>query len=111
MTTLFQKKSRTGCNFWQAKIVLLSLLGHCLVFSIFDRKHLILKFLRPYTLHLFVLSVLLALILPVLLQDGMFMDGIQYACVSRNLAAGDGTFWFPWLNDSWMKSGSPYFME
>jgi hypothetical protein len=32
-----------------------------------------------------------------LFQDGMFMDGTQYAAVARNLARGVGTFWFPVL--------------
>jgi hypothetical protein len=60
---------------------------------------------------IFTLAIIMALVLPVLLQDGMFMDGVQYACVSRNLANGNSTFWFPWLHDAWIKSGSSYFME
>lgn len=44
---------------------------------------------------LFTAAVLVALILPTLLQDGMFMDGLLYACVSKNLADGIGSFWFP----------------
>lgn len=40
-------------------------------------------------------AVIIALILPILLQDGMFMDGLLYACVSKNLADGISTFWFP----------------
>ncbi len=32
-----------------------------------------------------------------LFQDGMFIDGIQYAAVARNLARGVGTFWNPVL--------------
>ena len=32
-----------------------------------------------------------------LFQDGMFIDGIQYAAVARNLASGVGTFWNPVL--------------
>lgn len=32
-----------------------------------------------------------------LFQDGMFMDGTQYAAVARNLARGYGSFWFPVL--------------
>ncbi|MFI5204263.1 MAG: ArnT family glycosyltransferase [Flavobacteriales bacterium] len=67
------------------------------------------KRINPFSV--FTLVVMLALVLPVLLQDGMFMDGVQYACVSRNLATGDGTFWFPWLSESWEKAGSAYFME
>src|SRR5688572_2071285 len=67
------------------------------------------KRINPFSV--FTLVIMLVLVLPVLLQDGMFMDGVQYACVSRNLANGDGTFWFPWLHDSWVKADSPYFME
>lgn len=40
-------------------------------------------------------SVIIALTLPVLIQDGMFMDGMLYTCVSKNLANGIGSFWFP----------------
>jgi 4-amino-4-deoxy-L-arabinose transferase-like glycosyltransferase len=32
---------------------------------------------------------------PILVQDGMFMDGELYTCVSHNLSLGIGTFWFP----------------
>ena len=32
-----------------------------------------------------------------LFQDGMFIDGIQYAAVARNLALGVGSFWNPVL--------------
>lgn len=39
------------------------------------------------------------------------MDGEQYACVSRNLAFGKGSFWLPFLSESWLKQGSNYFME
>lgn len=38
------------------------------------------------------------------LQDGMFMDGLLYATVSRNLALGEGTFWFPYLSDTFHPS-------
>jgi hypothetical protein len=37
----------------------------------------------------------LALMLPNLLSIGMFVDGVYYATISRNLAAEDGTFWAP----------------
>ncbi len=43
----------------------------------------------------FVFSVLIILILPNVLQDGMFMDGLLYSCVSKNLSHGIGNFWFP----------------
>jgi 4-amino-4-deoxy-L-arabinose transferase-like glycosyltransferase len=40
------------------------------------------------------LTLMIALILPVSLQDGMFMDGVLYACVSNNLSQGIGSPWF-----------------
>lgn len=61
--------------------------------------------------HFFTLTVLMALILPPLLQHGMFMDGIQYAVVSKNLSEGTGSFWFPFLSSSWEKQGQNYFLE
>lgn len=60
---------------------------------------------------LFSLSVVFLLVMPSLVQHGMFMDGVQYACVAKNLAAGKGSFWFPYLSASWIKSGSPWFLE
>lgn len=41
------------------------------------------------------ISIGLALILPTLMQDGMFMDGLLYASVAKNLADGHGSLWFP----------------
>jgi len=35
-----------------------------------------------------------------LFQDGMFMDGVQYAAVSCNLARGVGSFWFPVFSEN-----------
>jgi hypothetical protein len=61
--------------------------------------------------YFFTLAVVLALVLPSLLQHGMFMDGIQYAVVSKNLSEGIGTFWFPFLSSSWEKQGQNYFLE
>ena len=57
------------------------------------------------------ISIFILLIVPVLIQDGMFMDGIQYACISKNLAHGLGTFWHPFLSSTWNKNGSIYFLE
>ncbi|MGE0567464.1 MAG: ArnT family glycosyltransferase [Bacteroidia bacterium] len=51
--------------------------------------------------HLFwiiTLGIAFSLTLPVLIQDGMFMDGELYAAVSHNLANGIGTFWFPYFS-------------
>lgn len=43
-------------------------------------------------------SVLIGLVVPVLIKDGMFMDGLLYACISKNLSEGIGSFWFPHLS-------------
>lgn len=52
-------------------------------------------FQRHTFLWVVTISVLLVLVLPVLLQDGMFMDGMLYATISKNMANGNGSFWFP----------------
>jgi 4-amino-4-deoxy-L-arabinose transferase-like glycosyltransferase len=39
--------------------------------------------------------LLVALTVPRMWQRGMFLDGLIYASVSRNLAAGDGSLWAP----------------
>jgi 4-amino-4-deoxy-L-arabinose transferase-like glycosyltransferase len=48
---------------------------------------------------LFTIGAIIILILPVLVQDGMFPDGVLYAAVSRNLAQHKGTFWFPYFDN------------
>lgn len=50
---------------------------------------------RQLPFWIFTTSVFSALLLPNLLQDGMFMDGLLYACLSKNLSEGIGTFWYP----------------
>lgn len=44
---------------------------------------------------IFAFSLLIGLTLPVLIQDGMFMDAMLYTSVAHNLSMGIGTFWFP----------------
>lgn len=46
---------------------------------------------------LFLLGVFLMLISPSLLTHGMFMDGMIYATVAKNLADGLGSFWQPYF--------------
>jgi 4-amino-4-deoxy-L-arabinose transferase-like glycosyltransferase len=41
------------------------------------------------------LGVFLALLLPVLVQHGMFLDGVTYAAISKNMTNGIGRFWSP----------------
>ena len=52
-------------------------------------------FKKQFPFWLFSISLILALILPVLIQDGMFMDAMLYTSVSKNLGNGIGSFWFP----------------
>jgi hypothetical protein len=60
---------------------------------------------------LFTFSILILLTVPKLIQDGMFMDGMLYTCVSHNLSNGIGTFWFPEFSPSWFNAGSRFFHE
>jgi 4-amino-4-deoxy-L-arabinose transferase-like glycosyltransferase len=45
--------------------------------------------------YLFVAGAFTFLTVPRMSQAGMFLDGMIYASIARNLAAGIGTFWFP----------------
>jgi Dolichyl-phosphate-mannose-protein mannosyltransferase len=60
---------------------------------------------------LFTFSVALILTVSKLIQDGMFLDGMLYTCVSHNLAIGTGTFWSPESSPSFFNSGSQIFHE
>ncbi len=53
------------------------------------------------TLYLLVIALFLLFSLPWLLADGMFVDGLWYAVISRNLANGIGSFWYPHLTDTY----------
>ena len=66
---------------------------------------------KHHLLYLNSSSIIILLIIPKLLQDGMFMDGQQYGCVAMNLADGKGSFWFPYLNETWWMGNSRNFME
>jgi 4-amino-4-deoxy-L-arabinose transferase-like glycosyltransferase len=46
------------------------------------------------------LTILFVLTLTTLVQDGMFSDGVLYASVSKNLAHGKGSFWYPYFNET-----------
>lgn len=56
-----------------------------------------------------VLAIGALLILPLLFQDGMFMDGTMYTAVAHNLAQGIGSFWYPWFTPDF--HGLPSFHE
>ncbi len=42
---------------------------------------------------LITVAFFLVSLLPALLKQGMFVDGVTYAAISRNLAIGEGSFW------------------
>jgi 4-amino-4-deoxy-L-arabinose transferase-like glycosyltransferase len=61
--------------------------------------------------YLFTAALFIGLIMPVLIQDGMFMDGMLYTCVSKNLGNGIGSFWFPISDATWLVDGKASFHE
>lgn len=50
---------------------------------------------RPF--RLLTIAVFLGFLLPVLVTDGMFMDGAIYAAISKNIAHDTGSLWSPYL--------------
>ena len=60
-----------------------------------------------YPFYLSVFGIILIIISPSLLSDGMFLDGLLYAVISKNLANGIGDFWHLHLT----KTLSPIFFE
>ena len=40
-------------------------------------------------------AVIAALLIPSLIKDDMFLDGVTYAAISKNITNGLGTFWQP----------------
>ena len=60
---------------------------------------------------IFTLAIFIILIVPLLVQDGMFMDGVLYAAVAKNQANDFGSFWFPLFAETWDKHGVNTFHE
>jgi 4-amino-4-deoxy-L-arabinose transferase-like glycosyltransferase len=50
---------------------------------------------QPWQFRWLAAAVLFALIVPRIVQRGMFLDGVTYAVLARNMAVGQGTFWEP----------------
>lgn len=44
--------------------------------------------------------VFFGIILPLFIKEGMFVDGIFYATISRNLHLGKGSFWVPFFTET-----------
>jgi 4-amino-4-deoxy-L-arabinose transferase-like glycosyltransferase len=52
---------------------------------------------KNYPFWFLTLGIFSLFVLPYLFADGMFLDGAIYATISRNLAIGEGSLWFPVL--------------
>lgn len=48
---------------------------------------------KDYSFYILVVAIFLGIISPYFLSIGMFMDGLLYADISKNLARGIGSFW------------------
>ncbi len=57
-----------------------------------------------YPFLIIVLSLFILMCAPTLFTEGMFMDGLMYAVVSKNLAHGEGSFWFLKFSDTYLTS-------
>ena len=64
----------------------------------------LLKNKRTIPFWLFTFFVIVILIISQLVQDGMFMDGLLYTVVGKNLADGLGSFWDPHVSKTIMYS-------
>jgi 4-amino-4-deoxy-L-arabinose transferase-like glycosyltransferase len=51
------------------------------------------QFLKGTFFYVIIAGIFMIIVSPTLLSDGMFMDGMMYATMSKNLANGLGTFW------------------
>ncbi len=61
-------------------------------------------------LYLLIVGIFIILISPVFLSKGMFLDGLYYATISRNLSIGLGSYWdlfYTNFNDSHFMSHPP----
>ncbi len=52
-------------------------------------------------------TIIAALFLPRIVTEGLFMDGLAYAIVARNLAEGYGSWWKPWCS-AWFERDAFY---
>ena len=58
------------------------------------------KLEKHHYLFLFIIFLFLGIVSTELFSDGMFMDGLIYADISRNMAEGLGSFWKPHFTDT-----------
>ncbi len=60
---------------------------------------------------LFTIAIVVFLVVPKLIQDGMFMDATQYSAVAKNLGNDIGSFWNPEYTSTWDREGRGTFHE
>jgi hypothetical protein len=56
---------------------------------------------------LLTIAIFVGLLVPFLVQEGMFLDGVTYSAVSKNLSHGIGSFW----NPAYTQTLYPHFFE
>ena len=66
---------------------------------------------KNFPFWIFTAGIAVILTVPILIQDGMFLDGMLYTSVSQNLAHGNGTFWQPVASPFYSLAGSHNFHE
>ncbi len=59
---------------------------------------------KSFPFWIFTFAVMVGIVVSQLIQDGVFMDGMLYISVSKNLADGLGTFWNPHFSQTSMAS-------
>ncbi|MBL7818290.1 MAG: hypothetical protein JNL70_24980 [Saprospiraceae bacterium] len=59
---------------------------------------------RQLPFQVFTLTFVAAMFFPRVLPEGMFPDGLTYAAIARNMAAGQGGFWSPYFSSSFWLS-------
>lgn len=52
-------------------------------------------FIKHWYWNVLILGAFLTFFLSEILEESMFIDGVWYAVISRNLAEGNGSYWFP----------------
>ena len=57
---------------------------------------------KEFFFYIMIAGIFLVIISHSFLSDGMFMDGLMYANISKNLASGIGTFWQPHMTDTFL---------
>ncbi|MDX2188260.1 MAG: glycosyltransferase family 39 protein [Bacteroidota bacterium] len=55
---------------------------------------------KTWIFWIILLGTIVAIYGPRFYQEGLFADGVTYACIARNMAIGKGSFWQPYFSSS-----------